>query len=216
MKVVISVLIGALGAVSTAIAGVKAATMDAVGSLNVTSILPEGYTAIPFSMDVSLEPGGEVMTFNGTVTEILAQIQSIKPDFTWENYGSATPSTGVSKYKRTKSKILCNIPNHEHGLRYVLLSGYDFLKNIHTDCKIDAGPKKCAMLYCMMGTSIWMCNDNSTPISRDCAYIATYVLDIIGTENCQSRGSMGPTTWTQGQEFDTDNFNVIAGGGGCS
>lgn len=43
-------------------------TQDAVGSLNVTSILPEGYTAIPFSMDVSLEPGGEVMTFNGTVT----------------------------------------------------------------------------------------------------------------------------------------------------
>ncbi|KAI0105917.1 hypothetical protein F4814DRAFT_452297 [Daldinia grandis] len=216
MKVVIYLLIGALGAVSAAVAGAKAVATDEVGALNVTSILPEGYTAIPFSMDVSLEPGGEVMVFNGTVTEILAQIQSIKPDFTWDNYGSTTPSTGVSKHKRTKSNILCNIPNHDRGLRYALLSGYDFLKNIHTDCKIDAGPKKCAMLYCMLGTSIWMCNDNSTPISRDCGYIATYVLDIIGTENCQSRGSMGPTTWTQGQEFDTDNFNVIVGGGGCS
>ncbi|KAK6948994.1 hypothetical protein Daesc_009066 [Daldinia eschscholtzii] len=219
MKVLVSLLFGAFGAASAAVAGTKTGTSsakDEVGGLNTSFSLPDGYIAVPFSMDVALEPGAEPMTFNGTVTEIFAQIQSIKPDFAWASSGSASPSAGeTSKFKRSKSKILCNVPSFSVGLRWIILKGYDYLKTIHQDCKVDAGPKKCAMLYCEIGTSIWMCNDNKTPISRDCGFIADYALDIIADEDCQSRGTMGPKAWTNGQEFDTDNFNVIAGGGGC-
>ncbi|KAI8962560.1 hypothetical protein F5Y11DRAFT_185380 [Daldinia sp. FL1419] len=214
MKIV-SLLFGALSAVSAAATGVQPVTTDEIRGFNVSSVLPEGYTAVPFSMDVALEPGGEKMTFNGTVTEILAQIQSIKPDFTWNRTASAPSSTEVSKPKLNKSNILCKIPGQTNAYRWVILGGYDFLVNINQDCKVDSGPRKCAMLYCLTGNSIWMCNDNKTPISRSCSSIASYVLDIIGTFSCTTPGSMGPGTLLQGQEFDTDGFNVLAGGGGC-
>ncbi|KAI1803637.1 hypothetical protein F4811DRAFT_553715 [Daldinia bambusicola] len=210
MKIIVS-LVGVLGVVSAAVAG------DEVGDLNTSFPIPPGYTVVPFSMDLVLEPGGEPMTFNGTVTEILAQVQSINPNFTWENSVSATTSVEeIHKWKRSKSKILCNIPGYSVGLRWIVLKGYDYLKNLHQACKVDAGPRKCSMIYCEAGTSIWMCNDNTTPISRDCDYIATYALDIVAAEKCQSPGPTGAGVWTNGQEFDTDNFNVIAAGGGCN
>ncbi|KAI2626092.1 hypothetical protein GGS26DRAFT_592871 [Hypomontagnella submonticulosa] len=199
MKVSLYLLLGAAAAATVA-------TEDTVGgpsSSNVSVVLPDGYTAVPFSMEGAIEPGGDVMTFTGTVTDILAQIQSIRPDFTWEDF-------------EPTDKILCSIPGQEGGARAVLLQGYDFLKAINQPCEVAPGPRKCAMLFCRghpyISSSIWMCNDNTTPISRSCGEMADYVLDILDYEDCivDDRKLL-----YQGQEFDTDNFNIIVEGGGC-
>lgn len=60
-----------------------------------------------------------------------------------------------------------------------------------------------------------MCNDNTDTVTRDCGDLASYVLDIIGDLDCIMLWS-GSNALIQGQEFDTDGFNIIAGGGGCS
>ncbi|KAI0377490.1 hypothetical protein F5Y04DRAFT_284779 [Hypomontagnella monticulosa] len=184
---------------------------DDLGNSNVSVALPDGYTAIPFSMRGAIEPGGDVMTFTGTVTDIFAQIQGIKPDFTWDDFESTIPLTGAPH-----EKILCSIPGQTPGLRMVLLWGYDYLKTINQPCQVASGPRKCAMLFCRGNpyktASIWMCNDNTTPISRTCEEMADYVIDIIGDENCIVDDSK---MLSQGQEFDTDGFNIIVRGGGC-
>ncbi|KAI2465296.1 hypothetical protein F4781DRAFT_410017 [Annulohypoxylon bovei var. microspora] len=207
MKVIISLLVGAI------VAGVAA--MDPFHASNISNGLPDGYTAVPLSMKGSIEPGGEVMTFNGTVNDIMSQIQTIKHDFKWDDFHPTTSFPRRHVSKRTKSHIICKIPHSFAGSRVNLLYGYDYLKNIHQPCEVSGGPSKCAMLWCLTGTSIWMCNDNTDTITRDCGDMASYVLDIIGDVDCITQWSGGGAL-IQGQEFDTDGFNIIAGGGGCS
>ncbi|KAI1414967.1 hypothetical protein F5Y13DRAFT_196952 [Hypoxylon sp. FL1857] len=198
MKTVIYLLIGAVAA------GLMAAVDH--GANTSTASLPEGYTEVPFSMKGAIEPGGEPMEFIGTLPSILKQIQGIKPNFTWDDF--------------QPSHTICHIPNTKPDLRLRFLWGHDFLKKINQPCEVAAGPRKCALLWCDIGASVWMCNDNSDPISRDCSYIATYVLDLIGNLDCvsdlkTSDGFNEGKALLQGQEFDSDNFNVIAGGGAC-
>ncbi|OTB05154.1 hypothetical protein M426DRAFT_320211 [Hypoxylon sp. CI-4A] len=204
MKAVISLLVGTLAssAVATDVSDVP---VD-------RSALPDGYTIVPFSMKGSIEPGGELMTFNGTVTDIFEQIRNIKPDFQWNDFNSTiTPSPAGHVSRRTKDHILCNIPFHKPGSRFGLLLGYDYLTKLHHDCQVDGGPKVCAAMWCCGGNSIYFCNDNMDPISRDCGYLASYVLDIVANEDCVS-GKNGMLV--QGQEFDTDGFNIVAGADG--
>ncbi|KAI1103631.1 hypothetical protein F4804DRAFT_333064 [Jackrogersella minutella] len=199
MKAFISFLVGAV------IVGVKATVDEPI----ITTHLPEGYTAVPFSMKGAIEPGGEVMTFNGTVTDIFEQIQSIKPDFEWDHFQPATPSSGRN------SHIDCRVPGQIDGWRVMFINGYDYLKRINQPCGVSGGPRKCAMLWCFIGNSIWMCNDNTDEISRDCGDMASYVWDILGDMDCVG-GTPGFNSRVIGQAWDTDGFNIIVGGGGCN
>ncbi|KAI1439681.1 hypothetical protein F5Y02DRAFT_412060 [Annulohypoxylon stygium] len=208
MKAFVSVLVGAVAA------SVAATDVSSNASSSLFN-LPDGYTLVPLSMKGSIEPGGEVMTFNGTVNDIMSQIQAIKNDFKWDDFLPTTPTTRRHKSKRTKSHIICKIPDWPSGSRASLLYGYDYLKKIHQPCEVAGGPRKCAMLWCLAGTSIFMCNDNTDTVTRDCGDLASYVLDIIGDLDCIMLWS-GSNALIQGQEFDTDGFNIIAGGGGCS
>ncbi|KAI1453082.1 hypothetical protein F4805DRAFT_478772 [Annulohypoxylon moriforme] len=192
MKAFISLLAGTIIA--------RVAATDLAHESTVSFGLPEGYTAVPFSMEGSIEPDGEVMTFNGTVSDIMTQIKAIRSDFKWDDF--------------RPSHIICKIPNALSGSRANLLWGYDYLKKINQPCAVGGGPRKCAMLWCLSGTSIWMCNDHTDTITRDCGDMASYALDIIGNLDCITMWS-GSEALIQGQEFDTDGFNIIAGGGGC-
>lgn len=79
--------------------------------------------------------------------------------------------------------------------------GYDYLKRISQPCEVDGGPRKCALLYCEDGSAIWLCNDNETRASQSCAYIADYVLEIIGDLDCASTNDLNVAhfLYTQGQ-----------------
>ncbi|KAI0839188.1 hypothetical protein F5Y06DRAFT_29699 [Hypoxylon sp. FL0890] len=211
MKAIISLLLGVITA------GVTAKVECAK---NTSAVVPDGYTLVPFSMKGVIEPGGEVMEFNGTITDIFKQIQGIKPDFKWGDLQSTTPRTGRRLSKRSKSHIDCNVPNVERSVRVRFLFAHDYLKLVHQSCEIGGGPRKCAVLYCEDQTTVWMCNDNTDSISRDCAEIADYVLDLLGDLDCADRVNdteFGEAdAMLRGQEFDTDGFSVAVGNSGCN
>jgi hypothetical protein len=81
----------------------------------------------------------------------------------------------------------------------------------------------CARISCSYGAAIWLCNDNTYPIWPSCRYLATYAEDILGTcaDMYLAPGSKGWGLFDQrdlrvnGQEFDTDNYNVIVGVDAC-
>ncbi|KAI1771954.1 hypothetical protein F4818DRAFT_444582 [Hypoxylon cercidicola] len=204
MKSLFSVLAGAVIVIAKA--------MPAPDTPDVLSVLPNGYTVVPFSMSGAIEPGGENLTFNGTVTDILAQIQSIKPDFEWDDF---QPTTGLTQEPR--ARIICNIPNIKYAERWLALMGHDYLKRINQPCEVDGGPRKCALLYCFRGSTIRLCNDNTSRISQSCAFLADYVLELIADLDCVWTQTWYPyhSTFMQGQIFDTDRFNLIVGKGGC-
>ncbi|KAI2620407.1 hypothetical protein GGR54DRAFT_639443 [Hypoxylon sp. NC1633] len=213
MKAIIYLLAGVL------VAGVKATDSQTDLLATPSDVLLNGYTFVPFSMEGAIESGGEVMIFNGTVTSIFDQIRSLKPDFEWDDFQPTTPLPAEHhNVKRDKSpNIKCNIPGYTVGGRFGILDGHDFLIKIKQPCTIAGGPRTCALLFCRDGDSVWMCNDNKYPITRGCDNIASYVLDIIGEVNCLSQDfyRYPPNRLMQGQEFDSDNFNVVVGGSGC-
>lgn len=96
-------------------------------------------------------------------------------------------------------EIICNIPNVASGNRWYALSGYDYLKMIDQPCAIDGGPRKCVVLFCFDGTTIWLCNDNEQRISYSCAYLADYVLDLIGDLDCSDADGSPTPHWTEMQ-----------------
>ncbi|KAI1138158.1 hypothetical protein F5Y05DRAFT_419015 [Hypoxylon sp. FL0543] len=214
MKAFISLLVGAFTAGVVAKGGRATNKSDA--------FLPDGYTSIPFSMKGAIEPGGEVMQFNGTVTDIFEQIQDIKPNFKWDDFQPVAPLTRRRRpSKRTKSHIICDVPNVQPSIRLRFLFGQDYLWKIQQPCEVAGGPRKCALLWCDYDSTIYLCNDNTEPISRNCRDIASYVRDLLGDLDCATTPSDSDNadSWLdaplKGQEFDTDNFNVIVGGGGC-
>ncbi|CAG8976805.1 hypothetical protein HYALB_00012511 [Hymenoscyphus albidus] len=54
-----------------------------------------------------------------------------------------------------------------------------------------------------------LCNDNTYAIAPTCSYLATYAEDIM--EKCSEPGdpTIGTPSISCGQQFDTDNYNVI-------
>ncbi|OTA68486.1 hypothetical protein K449DRAFT_429343 [Hypoxylon sp. EC38] len=200
MKAIIFLLVGvvAAGVVSTV-------EHDANTS---TVLLPEPYTAIPFSMEGAIEPGGKPMTFNGTVTDIFSQIQAIKPNFKWDDFQPAY--------------TLCNVPNSETEMRVKYLVGYDYLKKkmANKPCQVAGGPHKCAMVWCDSNASIWFCNGNTDGVTKDCSDLASYVLDVMGDVDCVYGlidGDFGAELLSQlkGMEFDTEDWGVLLRSGSC-
>ncbi|KAI1768121.1 hypothetical protein GGR53DRAFT_462646 [Hypoxylon sp. FL1150] len=202
MKPLFSILVGAT------MGGVKA--MAASNLPDTVSVLPNGYTVVPFSMSGAIEPGGENLTFNGTVNSIFAQIQKIKPDFHWTDFQPARQPT-----REQQEKIICNIPNVDSADRFAALTGYDYLKTIDQPCEIDRGPRKCVLLYCYLSATIWLCNDSENHISLSCADLGDYVLDLIADLGCAKANHEGEYESMQGQLFDTSNYNIIIGGSQC-
>jgi hypothetical protein len=63
-----------------------------------------------------------------------------------------------------------------------------------------------------------VCNDNYFRIAPKCNYLAGYVTNIVNkctgiyTERCQNNCKSAPhNPYVNGQQFDTDHYNVIVG-----
>ncbi|KAI1404818.1 hypothetical protein F4819DRAFT_483311 [Hypoxylon fuscum] len=160
------------------------------------------------------------MNFNDTFTEIFREIQKIRPGFTWAGFGPTTPSTEGPISKRSRTNVVCNIPNQVQGrVPNAIISWQDLSarKDEHNHlakCGTDAG--QCSIISCTSGTVVSMCNDTPSRIDKVCADIAPYILDIIDVDECDSLFDNGHPFLTQGQAFDDDGFNIIvAGGGSC-
>lgn len=85
-------------------------------------------------------------------------------------------------------------------------------------CGVNA--RSCARVSCSQGDAVWLCNDNYHHIAPSCNYLAGYVGNImskcrgVSKEKCQNncgKGTGGLQASVNGQQFDTDHYNVIVG-----
>jgi hypothetical protein len=88
-----------------------------------------------------------------------------------------------------------------------------YLKSLSGNCGVNA--RSCARISCSWTDAIWLCNDNDYYIQPSCKYLADYAGNIIGKcQNVQQRGCKscaigGYNHYVNGQQFDTDHYNVI-------
>lgn len=113
-------------------------------------------------------------------------------------------STLANAFTPRQDNIVCWVGGSGSVKNDWLQTGIDYLKQ-HTQrpCMADPGWGTCVRISCSYNVAIWLCNDAPQEVVRPCPEIATYAEDI------RAQCTFGVSI--QGQEFDTDRFNVIVG-----
>ncbi|KAH8592927.1 hypothetical protein B0O99DRAFT_224553 [Bisporella sp. PMI_857] len=146
-------------------------------------------------------PGGPDVELYGTAEEVYHQILAINPDFRIEDF---PPPEHRPLGKRYRLEPRCNIYSLANYGR--IGDGIYYLKRLPGACSVGAGWGTCTRLSCSYSSGIYLCNDNTFPIAPTCSYMALYAEDIL--RGCPQDISTG-TGRIRGQEFDTDNYNII-------
>ncbi|KAI1246907.1 hypothetical protein MGN70_010792 [Eutypa lata] len=172
----------------------------------------EGYTVVPMSWNAVNTTDGSKIVLYGTIQELYEQLESLDD----AKIGNGTNATSTATNEETRSltprskdNTICWVGGNGSVKNGWLQEGINYLKQ-HTQgpCTAGRGPGNCARISCSFNTAIWLCNDDPEyEVSRRCPDIATYAEDI--REKCTFGLSI------QGQEFDTDGFNVMVGRDWC-
>ncbi|KAH8168223.1 hypothetical protein CIB48_g91 [Xylaria polymorpha] len=203
-RTVVAAIVGA--------AGVAEATPHVNEPLSIRSELPEGYKVEPMTWRGIIEERGLEVSFSGTIEEVTQQIQAVKRDFTWESLRRDPRVSLTPLQKRDKAGIICGVGGEDVATHGPLTSNAedsrDKISQMTGTCAVAGGPRVCSVITCTRNAAVWLCNDNTTPIAPPCDSLASYVDDIIG--KCGQDYYHGHR-FCRGQEFDTDNYNVIVG-----
>ncbi len=127
-----------------------------------------------------------------------------------------------------RNKILppsCNPPGIGQASNQATSGNCNYLHGLFgTRCVVGAGPRVCSRIAYTKGGGVYLCNDvsfrlvcqilthsliqmqNNYSIQPDCGYLSTYVGDICN--DCYG-SCTGFRVYAAGQEFDTDNYNII-------
>ncbi|KAI0602989.1 hypothetical protein F4775DRAFT_587522 [Biscogniauxia sp. FL1348] len=184
------------------------------GGLLARDALPDGYRAVPLHWSGAIEQDGNVLSFNGTIQEIEAEIQESRPGFSWKTaFEQRMDNSELSNLQSRdkEDKFFCDIGGDGEASTLSIGVGSMALGYAGGSCGIGPGPYVCARLSCAYDGGIWLCNDNAWGISPSCGYLATYADDILG--KC---GPVKVFGGVQGQEFDSDNYNVAVGHAKCT
>ncbi|KAI1398571.1 hypothetical protein F4819DRAFT_502199 [Hypoxylon fuscum] len=173
-------------------------------AVGVTAGPPAGYEIRPMTWKGAIEKSGPEMSFDGTIQDVTAQIRSIKPGFSWANLTNEEGGEPVSK-RGYKGQRIRNVGGRANTCP--IQSGADNLRDMKGNCQVDAGPSVCSRLSCVQHAAVWLCNDDSKPIAPACAGLADYVEDIKNNY----RQTYGSQNTAQGQERNTDKWNVVVG-----
>ncbi|KAI0854933.1 hypothetical protein F4860DRAFT_520358 [Xylaria cubensis] len=196
----------------TIIAAAVGAAAVAEAVLSVPPKLPKGYKIEPMSWTGAIEDGGPEVSFNGTIEEVTRQIQATKRDFTWESLRRDLGNFTTPLQKRDKAGVVCGVGGEGAGTHGALTSNVEDSKakisKMAGNCTVAAGPRTCSAITCTRYAAVWLCNDNTNPISPPCSSLASYVDDIV--QKCGQDYYHGHRL-CHGQEFDSSNFNVIVG-----
>ncbi|PYH96552.1 hypothetical protein BO71DRAFT_174587 [Aspergillus ellipticus CBS 707.79] len=167
------------------------------------------HTIVEMTYSGPITPGGQHIEFTGhSIQDIHSQILALNPDFKLNDpAASTTPAT--SKRSKEDSSIICDIPGRlsETATTDWIRSGISYLKGLDGNCGVTAGPAACARISCSYDSGIYLCNDNKKRLNVKCSKLAAYAEDII--EKCDGG------EYVNGQEFDTDNFNIVVAGDVC-
>ncbi|KAL2803003.1 hypothetical protein BJX63DRAFT_437318 [Aspergillus granulosus] len=213
-------LIGVLAVSLSVIAPVAALAMveDAAGPF-FTNNVPEGYKIVDMTWTGALEEGGKEYSFKGTIESVETQIKELNPDWSLLNLVN---ETSVLESRSDLSKrnqifpVLCNNRPEGYADSLVIAQGIMYLEGLGR-CHIPA--RACARVSCSWNSAIWACNDNYGDITPACPYLADYARNIINA--CTVESSVCGSTLciyqrnARGQQFDTDNYNVIVAGDRC-
>ena len=117
-----------------------------------------------------------------------------------------------SNFISNQDKILCDVGGTGVVVTDPIDEGIKYLHGISGDCKVDAGPRVCSRVSCSYSAAIWLCNDTKEDLWIPCSKVGDYAQDI--RDKCWFNASPGAPVWlpvVRGQEFDTENWNVILG-----
>lgn len=173
-------------------------------------------------MALSGNIGGYDVQLSGSIQEIHAQMKTIYPDFDPAALNAAKNSTTRSDdldftFKLTPRggkllpPICCPIRDWKQAGGGPIDEGIFHLNNVGGTCGVDA--KSCSRISCSWGAAIFLCNDNDYGITPQCLYLSTYAHDI--RMDCYRADSGDGVFSVCGQEFDSDNYNIIVRKDSC-
>ncbi|KAF4626802.1 hypothetical protein G7Y89_g11356 [Cudoniella acicularis] len=187
--------------------------------------IPDGPRSMDnYKIDVMTLNGtihGVPWTGQGTIEQIYAEFTKAHPDVV---AAANAPKSAAGKRNPESKSIVQR--DEKTGLFCVPIPGWDwtgadiqrigqgiqYLDNVDAYC--IANGHSCSRISCSYNSDIWLCNDNDGPIYNGCSYMATFAQDIINSCSVD----LAPVTWTTiagGQEFDTNDFNIIVRSDSC-
>jgi hypothetical protein len=122
------------------------------------------------SWDVEVSPGGPIITLNGTIEEVHAQLTKINPnhdaEFALHNTNKPAPGTTALKKRADGWQSVRGCSTRwEKALSTTvddMILGLDAAKGKPNE---GPGPGTCGQVSCKDDNSIWWCNDVKTPLS---------------------------------------------------
>ncbi|KAG5760014.1 hypothetical protein H9Q72_011873 [Fusarium xylarioides] len=151
----------------------------------------EGYKVVPMEWTGSIKEGADPITLTGTA----------------------------------EGHIVCKVGGYGAMDVRAARRERDYLRSLGNNvCHVGAGPRTCTKIACSTSEAIILCNDNGHAILPRCSYLADYIDHIIRA--CSWTTNSAPCTvkpcapsWSRdmvrGQQFDTDNYNVIVAADTC-
>ncbi|KAH6680326.1 hypothetical protein B0J14DRAFT_578375 [Halenospora varia] len=208
--------------IATSIAFLATSVLGAAlpeGEVSSTALVP-GYKngAMQFSGII----GGVKYAANGTIQQITAQFQKDHPVAAASLEAQAANGTdlqtrGDLQTGNKRGPPLCCWKlgfgwDWDSANANDILRDADYLDAVARTgnvCGVDA--RTCVRIACSNQSGIVLCNDNNYPIYPQCDYMASYARDIVYacTMGIPTSRNPGADVRTCGQEFDTDNYNII-------
>ncbi|CAG7557798.1 unnamed protein product [Fusarium equiseti] len=183
----------------------------------------EGYEIVPMQWKGVIKEGEAPVSLNGTIESVIAQIKELNPEFELIEEEKEASSALEA---RNPTHIICNVGGNGGNVDVKAANREQrYLRSLGDSvCGVNGGPGTCARVSCSNGDAIWLCNDNRHYIQPRCSYLADYVDRIIA--KCSERIKSPPCvykpcapSWSadfvRGQQFDSDNYNVIVGRSNC-
>ncbi|KAI0021725.1 hypothetical protein F4780DRAFT_789772 [Xylariomycetidae sp. FL0641] len=177
----------------------------------VVTTLPGGYTVVPMTWKGTNTTDGSEVAVSGTIQEIESQIDALGSEVDWTYHADASIASRSAE-RRSKTNTFCFIAGEDGAPDANLNEGIHYLKGIRDrPCVAAPGPKVCTRISCSWNAGIYFCNDTPSEVHHDCPDIATYAEDIRAKCHYTSLDRV----IVQGQEFDSENWNVMIAGDHC-
>ncbi|KAK3295799.1 uncharacterized protein B0H64DRAFT_474703 [Chaetomium fimeti] len=178
----------------------------------------EGYAIVPATWELD-GPDGQVIQLNGTVQEVVAQLDVIVPnsrnkliaDIATASASAAEASTLERRYD--EESLHCFVSPWGNGYVDSIQDGINYLNNVPGRPWHNPGPGNCARVSCSYRSAIYWCNDNrfrkELNSFKDIAHGADRIKN-----TCRRQDGVGSLV-TNGQIFYTDGWNVIVRSDSC-
>ncbi|KAM5475898.1 hypothetical protein MauCBS54593_000580 [Microsporum audouinii] len=161
-----------------------------------------GYGIQTITWEVKTSPNGPTVALNGTVEEVHHQLLKINPNYEAE-FGTIDRKKEHARDIHALGKRNVDCGRFRECSRQRIVEGIAHLYQVPGRPSNGPGPGNCGRVSCSYDSAIWWCNDNRETKTLPGFYnIAEGAQVILNT--CNPGGN-----YVSGQEFHSDNWNVI-------